>query len=101
MISNWNAESQLEFGLFCERLGEDIRVLPIHLGLVMALLYHHNGDQFPDYFHASRRKLMCFSGVKSITTYHKFLSELVRYGYLDYCPSWHPTLASRFRFVMS
>ena len=99
MISNWNVESQQRFSLLCKRMGDDVRILPIHLGLTMALLYHHNGDLFADCFHASRRKLMVFSGIKSVTTYHKYLTELVRYGYLAYTPSWHPTKASCFKFI--
>ncbi|MDF2855223.1 MAG: hypothetical protein K0Q87_1074 [Neobacillus sp.] len=43
---------------------------------------------------------MHFSRIKSIATYHKCLSDLVLYGYVDYIPSWHPTKASRFRFIM-
>lgn len=99
MISKWNGDSQQGLSHFCKRIGDDVRVLPIHLGLVMALFYYHNGNQFTDGFHASRRKLMSFSGIKSITTYHKYLSELVRYGYLNYSPSWHPTKASCFSFI--
>jgi hypothetical protein len=100
MISNWNGAAQLKLILLFKLLGEDVRILPIHLGLIMALLHYHNGLKFTDDFHASRRKLMRFCGLRAIGTYHKYLSELVRYGYLEYVPSWHPRKASRFRFII-
>ena len=33
-------------------------------------------------------------------TYHKCLSELVAYGYVEYRPSWHPAKGSRFRLII-
>ena len=87
------------FNTFFEEITRDDRLLPSHIGLVMALFYYHDPISPFDCFHASRSKLMRFSRIKSITTYHKCLSELVAYGYLEYIPSWHPTNASSFRFI--
>jgi hypothetical protein len=97
-INETNA-AQKEFTRYLNRLADDERILPIHLSLIMALLYYHTGDKFADCFHASRLKLMRFSGVRAIGTYHKYLSELVGYGYIEYRPSWHPTKASSFKFI--
>lgn len=91
--------SKHAFSSFFERLGEDNRLLPSHIGLVMALFYYHSSGDFAEFFQASRRKLMRFSRIRSIATYHKCLSELVSYGYLEYIPSWHPIKASEFRFI--
>ena len=88
------------FSAFFERIGDDRRLLPTHIGLVAALFYHHDCGNPHGHFHASRRKLMRFSRIRSIATYHKCLSELVAYGYLEYRPSWHPAKGSRFRFVI-
>lgn len=87
------------FSTYFEELTSDDRLLPSHIGLVMALFYYHDPVSPVDFFHASRSRLMRFSRIKSITTYHKCLSELVEYSYLEYIPSWHPTNASRFRFI--
>lgn len=87
------------FRTYFEKIADDHRLLPSHIGLVMALFYYHDSMCPTDLFHASRSRLMRFSRIKSITTYHKCLSELVEYGYLEYIPSWHPTNASRFRFI--
>ncbi|GAA0884053.1 hypothetical protein GCM10009120_26510 [Sphingobacterium siyangense subsp. cladoniae] len=88
-----------DFEVYFEHIAKDNRLLPSHIGLVMALFYFHKQPGFHDFFYTSRRKLMHFSRIRSITTYHKCLSELVLYGYLEYIPSWHPTRASRFRFI--
>lgn len=77
-----------------EAVKSDDRLSCYHISLYTALLYYGKGiTQFP--FHASRRKLMGFSRIKSGATYHKCLRELVRYGYLDYHPSFHPQQGSR------
>ena len=89
------------FCLYFEYITQDDRLLPSHIGLVMALCYFQQQDNFNDFFHTSRRKLMHFSRIRSIATYHKCLSELVRYGYLESIPSWHPAKASRFRFIVN
>ena len=88
------------FSAFFERIGDDGRLLPTHIGLVAALFYHHDCGNPENHFHASRRKLMRFSRIRSIATYHKCLSELVAYGYVEYRPSWHPAKGSRFRFII-
>ena len=77
-----------------EAIKSDDRLNSYHISLYTALLYYGNGIQkIP--FHASRRKLMGFSRIKSGATYHKCMRELVSYGYLSYDPSFHPQLGSR------
>lgn len=87
------------FSSYFERLADDNRLLPSHIGLIMALFYHQEKDHPWGFFHASRSRLMRYSRIRSVATYHKCLSELVSYGYLEYIPSWHPIKASRFRFL--
>jgi len=77
-----------------EAVKSDNRLNSYHISLYTALLYYGKGiRQLP--FHASRRKLMGFSRIKSGATYHKCLRELISYGYLSYDPSFHPQLGSR------
>ncbi|MDR6804260.1 hypothetical protein J2Y45_001529 [Dyadobacter sp. BE34] len=77
-----------------EAVKSDDRLNAYHISLYTALLYYGKGiRQIP--FHASRRKLMGFSRIKSGATYHKCLRELISYGYLDYHPSFHPQQGSR------
>jgi hypothetical protein len=77
-----------------EAVKSDDRLNSYHISLYTALLYYGKGiRQIP--FHASRRKLMGFSRIKSGATYHKCLRELISYGYVDYHPSFHPQQGSR------
>ncbi|MGX5852448.1 hypothetical protein ACWKW6_02340 [Dyadobacter jiangsuensis] len=77
-----------------EAIKSDDRLSCYHISLYTALLYYGKGiRQLP--FHASRRKLMRFSKIKSGATYHRCLRELVSYGYLEYHPSFHPQQGSR------
>lgn len=96
-MGEWNENALL--GSLWQKLAEDSRIAPPHIGLVMALLYHHNGANLSDDFHASRKKLMRFSGIRSVTTYHKYLEDLVKYGYIRYVPCWHPEQGSKFAFA--
>ena len=52
-------------------------------------------------FHASRRKLMHFSRIKSITTYHKCMKQLIAARYVSYESSYHPQNASTIALVIS
>ena len=95
-----NRTQCLCFGSYLEHVAKDNRLLPSHIGLLAAMFYYQQKELPGDYFHSSCKKLMHFSRIKSIATYHKCLSDLVLYGYVDYIPSWHPTKASRFRFII-
>jgi len=88
-----DASAAMDMALL-EAIKSDDRLNSYHISLYTALLYYGKGiRQFP--FHASRRKLMGFSRIKSGATYHKCLRELAKYGYLDYYPSFHPQQGSR------
>jgi len=81
-------------------IGDDERLSSYHVALLMALLYYQNSDRPMDFFYTSRKKLMHFSRIGNIVSYHKFLTQLVKYGYIEYVPSWHPVNGSRFRFII-
>jgi len=78
---------------FLRRAANDDRLLPSHISLYMAMFYH-GPDKPGDHFQVSRKNLMRFSRIKSVTTYHKCIKELVAYGYIDYQPSYDPYRAS-------
>jgi len=78
---------------FLRKAANDERLLPSHISLYMALFYY-SPDKPGDYFQVSRKKLMRFSRIKSIATYHKGIRELVAWGYIDYRPSYDPYRAS-------
>ncbi len=78
---------------FLRRAANDDRLLPSHISLYMAMFYY-SPDKPGDHFQVSRKKLMRFSRIKSVATYHKCIKELVAYGYIDYRPSYDPYRAS-------
>ena len=78
---------------FLQKAADDERLLPSHVSLYIALFYY-SPDTFGEYFQVSRRKLMRFSRIKSIATYHKCIKELVTWDYIDYRPSYDPYRAS-------
>ncbi len=79
---------------FLRRAANDNRLLPSHISLFMAMFYFSPGDATESFFKITRKKLMRFSRIKSIVTYHKCIRELVAYGYIIYQPSFDPYRAS-------
>lgn len=86
--------------LFLARAGKDDRLLPTHMSLFMAILYHSDGGFSSRPFRITRRKLMLYSQIKSKGTYHKCLRELVGYGYVTYQPSFDPIKASTMTILL-
>ncbi len=79
---------------FLEKAAEDDRLLPSHLCLFMAISYYCPDVLATASFRVSRKKLMRFSRIKAVATYHKCIRELVTYGYISYEPSFDPYRAS-------
>lgn len=79
---------------FLKRAANDHRLLPSHISLFMAMFYYSPDEEPQSFFKVSRKKLMHFSRIKSVATYHKCIRELVAYGYIIYQPSYDPYRAS-------
>ncbi|RZM21674.1 MAG: hypothetical protein EOO88_32075 [Pedobacter sp.] len=79
---------------FLKNARKDGRILPSHLALFMAILHFYQGSK-DKWFRITRRKLMDYSKLRSRSTYHKCLNDLVSGGYIRYEPSYDPILASR------
>jgi len=78
---------------FLQKAANDERLLPSHISLFMAMFYY-SPPEAGEAFQVCRRKLMKFSRIKSIATYHKCIKQLKKYGYIDYLPSYDPYRAS-------
>ena len=65
-----------------------------HLSLYSALLVSHERARGANPFRISRRELMAQSAIRSFATYHKCITDLVEGGYIQYEPSYHPSLGS-------
>ena len=88
-------ENLEQLSFFISRVASDVRLRPTHTSLYLALCHAWSTSQFADGFHVSRRRLMCGAHIRSIATYHKIISDLQAFGYLDYWPSYHPVKGSR------
>lgn len=86
---------------YFERLATDERLFPTHISLFMAMFYFSSLEHPGMSFQVSRPKLMRFSRIKSIATYHKNIKDLMRYGYIEYVPSWHPHRGSQVKLLVS
>jgi hypothetical protein len=72
----------------------DARLSSVHISLYFVLYdqWLQNGRHNP--VSISRRLVMTPARI-SIATYHKCMTELCRYGYLTYQPSYHPGEGSK------
>lgn len=84
---------------FLKRTADDSRLLPTHISLFMAVFYYSNEKDGLATFQVCRRKLMQFSRIKSISTYHKCMNDLVAFGHLIYEPSYDPIKGSKVAII--
>lgn len=83
-----------DYSKLVRRMGADNRILATHVSLFAALFvcWQHVGFTSP--FAITRKKLMAYSRIASIATYHKCIKELDAFGYIRYQPSYNPIRGS-------
>src|SRR5580704_3310844 len=74
----------------------DTRITVWHLVLYITLVCHWELQGFRTPFSITRRQVMRLSHIGSIPTYHKYLKELIGFGYIRYESSFHPVQGSHF-----
>lgn len=79
---------------FFATISADERISYPHIVLYMALFQCWNNNEFVNPISISRSKLMRLSKINSQSTYHKYMKELVEFGYINYAPSYHPFLGT-------
>lgn len=77
----------------------DKRVNIWHMGTYLALLHLFNQNNQTNPITISRRTLMPLARIKAAPSYHKYLGDLVRFGYIHYHPSYHPKQASKVSII--
>ena len=80
---------------FLQQVSKNKRIQQSHLSLYSAMMMCCTKSHCHNPFRVTRRELMKHSAIHSFSTYHKCMSELVDYGYIDYQPSYHPQLGSQ------
>ncbi len=77
-----------------ECINRDQRLKPTHVSLYMALFQFWNLNRFGNPISINRGDTMKISKIGSNATYHKCITQLSEWGYLEYIPSYNPMLGS-------
>ena len=72
----------------------DERLNAWHLAIFHALVELGLRSGCLEGFCTSRKKVMKLARIKAAPTYHKYISELIAMGYIQYMPSYHPKKGS-------
>jgi hypothetical protein len=75
-------------------VGKDDRVTTWHMAICVAILFLLQNSGRRNLLQTSRKRLMEVSKIRSIVTYHKCIKDLVKFGYIEYEPSYDPALGS-------
>ncbi|MDX2190430.1 MAG: hypothetical protein SFY32_11250 [Bacteroidota bacterium] len=74
---------------------EDDRLLSNHITMYMALFQVWNENRFQNPVSINRTEIMKAAKISSLSTYTKCLRQLHEWNYLEYIPSFNPSLGSR------
>ena len=82
---------------FQQLFSEDSRLNPTHVSLYMALFQLWNITRFAKVFYINRQEVMQLSKIGSKSTYHKCLTDLTNWKYIEYLPSHNMYKGSEMR----
>lgn len=74
---------------FLNRMADDDRLNTSHISLCFALIICWNDQKRKLPFKISRRILMDYSKIGSISTYHICIKDLISFGFIKYLPSYN------------
>lgn len=83
------SKGQFQFLMrFLNRMANDNRLNTSHISLCFALIvcWNRQGHKLP--FKISRRVLMGYGKIASISTYHICIKDLTTFGFIRYAPSY-------------
>lgn len=78
---------------------QQIDFVPMHVSLYAAILVNCRQQEYAEIVQVTRKKLMGLSAIKSNSSYHRCLNDLVRLDIIEYQPSFHPRSGSRIRIL--
>ena len=84
---------------FFRAAAKDPRITAMHILIYAALWECWHRDHFQSPVFISRKKIMGMTKISSIATYHKYMKELHRFGYIDYEPSYKPRMGTNVCFL--
>jgi hypothetical protein len=85
---------------FVDAAAEDPRLATTHLSLYLSLFRMWMGKGGVDPLPIHRSEVMRMAKISGAATYHRCIRELDAYGYIRYCPSFHPNCHTRVFLVV-
>ncbi|WP_207423748.1 hypothetical protein [Desertivirga brevis] len=77
----------------------DSRLQGTHISLYLAILTIWEEKNFKVEFFSCRKNIMTRSKIRSFSTYHVKIRDLVDWGYISYLPSYHPLEGSKIALI--
>jgi len=74
---------------FINRMADDGRLNTSHISVCFAMIICWNDQKNKLPFKISRKILMDYSKIGSISTYHICIKDLVAFGFISYAPSYN------------
>ena len=81
-------------------LQTDKRISVWHISLYLSFLLKWQANKCQNPIAFTRREMMEVAHIKSIATYHKCISQLQEFGYIQYDPSFNPFIGSSVRLLI-
>ena len=85
---------------FYSAIKNDNRIGTTHISLYMALFQFYNLNRLENPIQITRTGVMEVAKISGLATYHKCMKDLVEYGYIQYQPSYNPSISSQVVLLM-
>ncbi len=83
-----------ELTSFFSAIRQDNRIGTSHIALYMGLFHFYNLNQFQNPVGITRAAVMEVAKISGLATYHKCIRDLAEFGYIEYQPSYNPSVGS-------
>ena len=93
-------EQVKELTNFYSAIKNDNRIGTTHISLYMALFQFYNLNRLENPIQITRTGVMEVAKISGLATYHNCMKDLVEYGYIQYQPSYNPSISSQVVLLM-
>jgi hypothetical protein len=90
--------SDQSLNIICTILN-DQRVSATQLSIYLAMLVLYQTRGIANKVNISRKEIMLLAKINSFCTYHKAITCLKKFDYIDYIPSYHPNKKTTIIFL--
>jgi hypothetical protein len=92
-------EEVKEITNFFSAIQEDHRIGISHISVYMALFQFYNLNQFRNPVNITRAAVMQVAKISGLATYHKCMRDLAEFGYIEYRPSYNPSISTQIHIL--